>query len=119
MNVEIKAQWLAALRSGEYEQGQNLLQPAKGRFCCLGVLCDLAAKEGIGHWAGGVFFDNDKIEHNHNVLPVFVARWSGLDFQNPMIDHDNQHRLSDYNDGTGGLDPLSFTELADLIEAAL
>lgn len=33
--------WVAALRSGKYEQGQNVLCDGS-RFCCLGVLADLA-----------------------------------------------------------------------------
>lgn len=42
MNPELKAQWLAALRSGKYEQGQGMLrQPIDGTFCATGVLADL------------------------------------------------------------------------------
>jgi len=46
MVPEIKAQWVAALRSGEYVKGRNHLQK-DGKFCCLGVLCELAVKAGI------------------------------------------------------------------------
>ena len=38
MNKEVKARWLAALRSGEFEQGRGVLEK-NGKFCCLGVLC--------------------------------------------------------------------------------
>jgi hypothetical protein len=44
MNAEIKQKWLAALRSGQYEQGRCALRTDEGgqrRYCCLGVLCDL------------------------------------------------------------------------------
>lgn len=34
--------WIKALRSGEYKQGRNRLK-RRDRFCCAGVLCDLAA----------------------------------------------------------------------------
>ena len=43
MNQKLKAQWVKALRSGEYQQ----LQPGRsswtkhGRHCCLGVLAEL------------------------------------------------------------------------------
>jgi hypothetical protein len=52
MNADIKEQWLAALRSGEYEQGTGMLHRvgqdgAPDRFCCLGVLSHLAHKAGI------------------------------------------------------------------------
>jgi hypothetical protein len=40
MNIEYKAKWLAALRSGEYKQGRKFLKK-NGSYCCLGVLCDV------------------------------------------------------------------------------
>ena len=39
MTPELKAQWIAALRSGEYTQGHNHLRTGNGYYCCLGVLC--------------------------------------------------------------------------------
>jgi hypothetical protein len=50
MNPEFKTQWIAALRSGEYTQGHGTLQTHDNEFCCLGVLCDLYAKDGGGEW---------------------------------------------------------------------
>lgn len=48
MNKEIADQWVAALRSGEYEQSQRgYLRDGENRYCCLGVLCDLAARAGV------------------------------------------------------------------------
>jgi hypothetical protein len=41
MNPEIKAKWVAALRSGEYKQGRGNLRDKDNAFCCLGVLCDI------------------------------------------------------------------------------
>lgn len=44
MDQEVKARWVAALRSGEYEQGQHLLRQPMGAtemYCCLGVLCEV------------------------------------------------------------------------------
>jgi len=43
---EIKAKWLAALKSGEYIQGAHELEN-KSMFCCLGVLCDIHDRLGI------------------------------------------------------------------------
>ena len=40
MDTKIKAQWLAALRSGEYKQGKRFLHNKDHEFCCLGVLLD-------------------------------------------------------------------------------
>lgn len=43
MNKEIKELWVQALRSGEYVQGTGFLNK-DGRFCCLGVLCEVLDK---------------------------------------------------------------------------
>lgn len=47
--AEFYAAWLAALRSGEYEQGRGCLSD-NGKFCCLGVACDIAVKQEMGVW---------------------------------------------------------------------
>jgi len=50
MTPEVKEKWLAALRSGEYEQARNdfmATKDGKTRYCCLAVLTDLAIKEGV------------------------------------------------------------------------
>ena len=47
---EKQQKWIDALRSGEYEQGQNCLQShraAGDRFCCLGVACKVAQEAGV------------------------------------------------------------------------
>lgn len=41
MNKKWKAKWVKALRSGDYKQGAGWLW-RRGRFCCLGVLRDIA-----------------------------------------------------------------------------
>ena len=57
MNKEIKAKWLAALRSGEYVHGIAQLRIVEEgspvKHCCLGVLCDIMSKEGKGKWIPG------------------------------------------------------------------
>ena len=40
MKEELKSKWLAALRSGKYEQGIRFLKVGN-TFCCLGVLCEV------------------------------------------------------------------------------
>ena len=42
MNSELKTRWIEALLSGKYEQGIGQLKDNKGRYCCLGVLRDIA-----------------------------------------------------------------------------
>lgn len=36
-----KKKWVAALRSGEYQQARKLLRSKDDKFCCLGVACDV------------------------------------------------------------------------------
>lgn len=59
LKPEIKARWLAALRSGHYQQGYGRLRTRytddrPDEFCCLGVLTDLAVGEGVGAWGESV-----------------------------------------------------------------
>ncbi len=42
-----RQKWTAALRSGDYPQGKHTLKTVADRYCCLGVACDLAAREGV------------------------------------------------------------------------
>lgn len=42
MDAQKKAEWVAALRSGEYKQGNGRLYcPDENSYCCLGVLAKL------------------------------------------------------------------------------
>lgn len=50
MKPQIREQLVKALRSGEYKQGHDQLRNKENGMCCLGVLCDIAEKAGIGSW---------------------------------------------------------------------
>lgn len=65
--------WVEALRSGKYRQGKNALATEDGRYCCLGVACELAAAEGVAQKVGFGQFDGAKFE-----LPASVIEWLGL-----------------------------------------
>lgn len=39
--TDLLKRWVAALRSGDYEQGKSQLRNIKNEYCCLGVLCDV------------------------------------------------------------------------------
>lgn len=47
MDKELRTRWIEALAGGDspYRQGQSVLRDDEDRFCCLGVLCDLAQPE--------------------------------------------------------------------------
>lgn len=89
MNPDVKAKWLQKLRSGEYDQGRFFLR-RKGRseaeadrYCCLGVLCEVAVEEGVippavsGHSWGDYRYMYD--DGSEQALPDAVADWAGLD----------------------------------------
>jgi hypothetical protein len=59
--------WIRRLRSGKVEQGKYMLGDGERRSC-LGVLCDLAVKEGIIRT-----YDPADVE-----LPLKVRNWVGL-----------------------------------------
>lgn len=116
MNPDIKAQWVAALRSGEYKQGQRALSHS-GRYCCLGVLCELAVKAGaierVTRTDGTYLYGSGE---NGWLLPSEVVDWAGVGSGNPRA---NGHELFAYNDGVAGVRRHTFTEIADLIEEHL
>lgn len=87
--------WVAALESGEYTQTEGTLQrinrkyhddPEVG-FCCLGVLCDLAVKEGvIEPPTPNVSGIKNTFDGNNSDLPESVRVWAGLPEANPTVD---------------------------------
>lgn len=123
MKQEIKERWVEALRSGKYEQGTGSLTTGSGRYCCLGVLCDLAVADGAikpptlvegVEGLGDVMAYGPKAQTEH--LPRVVQRWAGLDQDSPEVhdpDGDCWQELVELNDNVG----LNFHEIADLIEA--
>jgi hypothetical protein len=117
MDAAVRADWLAALRGGEYEQGKMFLRTPDGKFCCLGVLCDLAEKAGIVEacWSDGVWTYGGESKG----LPFEVMEWAGLDSWAPCAA--DGYYLADHNDGAPcvGDHASSFAEIADMIEEAL
>jgi hypothetical protein len=118
MNPEIKAQWVAALRSGEFEQGKGTLK-RDGKFCCLGVLCELAARAGVVTAAQdrGITRYGTGLEHGTGIadsgtLPPSVRHWAEVDSHNPNLIPNNHESAAAYlNDGG-----VPFAHIADLIE---
>lgn len=134
MNEEIKAQWVAALRSGEYKQAVGTLRDERRDgsvgFCCLGVLCDLAAKAGvvelethISNVTGSLISSYD---HATQCLPDVVSEWadihSGGDFEDVITEDDPDDPAGErvlYADSLWQLNDhlrWSFEQIADLIE---
>lgn len=84
MDADIKAEWIADLRSGQYEQGRSALR-RDNRYCCLGVLCEVAVRHGvIPQPTPSTEYDADEIaygiegDRSSGVLPQVVAQWAGM-----------------------------------------
>lgn len=94
MNPEVKEMWVNALESGEYLKGKYRLREQEGtvdKYCCLGVLCDLAVKNTIIPEPKRNIMDNvwEYVGDERAVLPEAVRDWAGLDSENPIIRLDN------------------------------
>jgi len=122
----IVRRWIAALRSGDYEQGRGSLRK-NNAFCCLGVLCDVLSKQGSGHWDvvdkivwGFRNKSRDEVEAGNgewddDLLPPFAAELAGLDTCDPRVNHWGVSiTLSELNDSGA-----NFEEIANLIEERL
>lgn len=117
--------WVEALLSGEYRQGQSFLaQEVCGirRYCCLGVACELAVREGV------IEIDEPqevttgvrrlRFGQEVELLPHAVADWLGLASTDgtyvegaPMDPESSPESLSGLNDRGA-----SFDCIAEVIE---
>lgn len=124
MNPAKKAQWITALRSGEYPQGTGALRfkpfDKDMTYCCLGVLSDINGCEWDGDWAR--YGEGGRVESA--VLPRELAIELGID-KNPEPFLDGYDNL-DTPDGALSLgllslatlndDGFTFDQIADIIE---
>src|SRR5262245_10131605 len=89
MNPEIKREWVARLRSGRYAQGHSALHNVRtNTFCCLGVLCEIAADAGVVTRKGDgsyVSKDDEFLVSNVALLPFAVVDWASVEGCNPNI----------------------------------
>ena len=114
MDQKIATKWVAALRSGEYEQGKGALRE-HDLYCCLGVLCSLAFKEdpSLGKWDAGHTrrraIDGKTGLESGTMLPTSVMEWADMKSYSGDIGYSNS--LAARND-TGE----TFPEIADHIE---
>ena len=111
MNKDIASRWVAALRSGEYEQTERRLRQGTKKLghCCLGVLCDLHSKE------MGIQWDKEENAYlgERGNLPYEVVEWAGMLGDGELPDKVDGFKslasLNDYSDYT-------FAEIADAID---
>jgi hypothetical protein len=97
MNQSVKEQWIQALTSGEYQQTTNYLQ-REGKYCCLGVLCELYQKAHPDQteWCNALNPDDemyfrvnteDGPQRDTKMPPAVVCEWAGLDPSDNMFNN--------------------------------
>lgn len=104
--------WVAALRSGKYEQGTGMLN-RDGRMCCLGVACEVGIENGLKLQFGCVGYVGYVLKSYNNeidCLPVEVMKWAGI--WDKFGYFRGGSSLSALNDSG-----KSFAEIADIIES--
>jgi len=112
MDPKIKADWVAALRSGKYTQAQGRLRISAGDdesnvdgYCCLGVICDVTQKRWVRQHTYWYALVGSELE----------PTWYGMLPKGAFGLTDNTIRhLANMNDSG-----KSFNEIADWIEANL
>lgn len=120
MKKEIKEKWVAALRSGDYEQGSLRLRTAEDKYCCLGVLTDLYLKETGGEWERDVTTSGWVGAKSSAALAGPVMEWAGLEGDS-FVEVEEEYgfskinRLSVLNDSKS----YDFNKIADIIETNL
>jgi len=122
MNPEIKAKWVAALRSGEYRQtDRGVLNDGEGGWCCLGVLCDLYAKDVGDEWEWTPCSDAMRLRTGSTYYPAPEVRaWAAFhEDESPVVIGGIRGSVAVHNDGTGHAQRRAFAEIADAIEAQL
>jgi len=120
MNKRIKSKWLKALRSGKYEQGKYNLRDSENKYCCLGVLCDIYAKENKKRWikskSNGNYYMKDGGSKMYAMPSDKVVEWAFGSKDLPNLEYENigfgMAYLNDHRDRT-------FIEIAALIEEQL
>lgn len=110
---DYKDKWIAALRSGEYEQGRDVLCDRYGHYCCLGVLAELDGAllpDANEHGERGV--------RDHTYGPINHCMYLGEGERLATIKVDNSPtpdflawRVAEMNDMG-----LSFEAIADFLE---
>lgn len=119
MNPEVKAAWLKALRSGEYQQAKGALRIGN-YYNVLGVLCNLHALEHYTLDTGRDWVKQGEYWSYFGYLngtPSEVETWAALDSSWGTLEYprDTPMHIEDLNDRC----MLDFNEIADIIEAQL
>lgn len=110
-----------ALRSGEYEQGRGALRTQGDTYCCIGVGCEVARRNGLdANWTlaevrRGLSVVNPEwqFDGSGSAFGGAVSDWYGFDLRNPFLDPHRNVTMIAANDGYN----WTFEQIADAVEA--
>ncbi len=127
---DLLTKWIAALRSGKYEQGKGKLKRTcngETSYCCLGVLCEIAGLDSrisvtdIDEITEFHFPREDGKLTSYGVasLPYAFAKALGIDSMGDVIGNkgDPLYVMNDANEARfSGVRHHTFVEIADILE---
>lgn len=99
MKKEVMEKWVAALRSGKWEQGFGRLKTQDNKYCCLGVLCQVL----------DIPINLDTRWGSDSILSMEAQELGGLQSPNGIMGL--SYSLAELNDTKH-----TFLEIADIIE---
>ena len=132
MKKRIRDLWIKALRSGKYKKGVDHLctinENGSRSYCCLGVLTELAIKDGVkikkdvinSNWPRCSSYINytGPEDSMYSYLLRSVMKWAGLHDFDPLLRPETSRSAnimaSEINDN--GNVNTTFRKIADLIE---
>ncbi len=104
MDKFFKQEWIRALRSGKFEQGQQMLHNTESNtYCCIGVLCEIVPAMARIDTEYRTTYSENSTEIDVDMLEYFG------------LSEETQVGLIEMNDKEG----LSFAKIADYIEENL
>jgi len=83
VNQEVQKDWLEELRSGKYAKGKHHLKNIDGKFCCLGILCEIWKNkvQPEKQWQPGLTALGQayKMINSYSIPAKPILDWAGID----------------------------------------
>ena len=108
--------WVAALRSGTYQQGRLILHDfIHNRFCCLAVACETAGirrTRGSGSKAASEYHFGERYPRVDIPGRAWFLGHFGFEYDEPFTYQGHVQELAELNDQRG----ITLSQVADLLE---
>lgn len=119
MNRAALTAWVQALRSGSYEQGKGRLASHDDKFCCLGVLCEVAVEDGLTVTKTMSAGNTIRYDRAADYPPLSVIAWLDVDdLLDPVTPTPPEGFPQAFGSTLDSMNDHGFTfdQIADLIE---